>query len=195
MSHTPRLSSSAVMILQELTSMLEAPCRELKPPEPFPFKSNRISRGVRFQHFLILFPFYPEYKKLQHLYSFNLYTRKWGSVELRNSPEILENTDNYKVVSDDENRFILVGCYKAFQTNTTGNLFFQSQAMSLKKTLGYIKAKIDQGTLQNIEPLNLMNCRGVDPSMGNCGGSRAAALFGEVFCKREERLCLYLWRV
>jgi len=183
------------MITEELTSILEAPCRELKPADPFPFKSNRISRGVRFQHFLILFPFYPEYKKLQHLYSFNLYTRKWGSVELRNSPEILENTDNYRVVSDDENGFLLVGCYKAFQANTTGNLFFQSQAMTFKKTLGYIKAKIDQGALQNILPLNLMNCRGVSSSMGKCGRSRAASLFGEIFSKCDERLRLYLWRV
>ena len=131
----------------ELASILKSPCKELKPAEPFPFKSNRISRGVMFQHFLFFFPFYPEYKKCQHLYTFNLYTRKWGSVQLINSPEILENTDNYKVVSDKKDGFVLFGCYKAFQANTTGNLFFQSQTMTLKKTLGRISAKIDQGTI------------------------------------------------
>ncbi len=134
-------------VTDEITSLIEAPCKELKPIEPFPFKSNRISRGVRFQHYLILFPFYPEYKKLRHLYTFNLLTRKWGSVQLRNSPEVLENTDNYKVISNENDAFILFGCYKAFQGNTTGNLFFQSQTMTLKSNLGRILAEIDQGTI------------------------------------------------
>ncbi len=142
----------------ELDSILKSPCREVKPLEPFPFKSNRISRGVRFQHYLIFFPFYPEYKKSQHLYTFNLYTRKWGSVQLINSPEILENTDNYKVASNERNGFILFGCYKAFQANTTRNLFFQSQTLTLKKTLGQISARIDQGMI--FDPINLTEFKG-----------------------------------
>ena len=79
MSHTLAPLTTFTMT-EELTSILEAPCPELKPVEPFPFKSHRISRGIRFQHYLVLFPFYPEYKKLQHLYTFNLLNRKWGSV-------------------------------------------------------------------------------------------------------------------
>jgi len=136
------------LITEDLSSILEAPCKELKPVEPFPFKSNRISRSIRYKHYLILFPFYPEYKKCQQLYIFNLLTHKWGSVQLIDSPEILENTDNYKILSDYyDGGFVLVGCYKTFQAGQTGNLFSQSQAATLKKALGCILVRIDEGML------------------------------------------------
>ncbi len=125
-----------------LTCILEAPCHEVKPVEPFPFKNNRISGSIRFQHHLILFPFYAADKECQCLYTFNLLNRKWGRVELRNAPKILENTDNYKILFDNTDGFLLFGCYKDSQGDQKASLFNQSP---LKKTLGWIQVKIVQG--------------------------------------------------
>ena len=144
-SSNPFQHSVAFIETDDLKSILEAPCQELKPVEPFPFKSNRISHGIRFQHYLILFPFYPEYKKCQHLYTFNLLTHKWGSAQLRNSPEILENTDNFKILPDNQGGFILFGCFKKIHARASGNLFDQSVTVTLKKVLGYIAAQNYQG--------------------------------------------------
>ena len=137
---------------EELTSLLEAPCNELKPLEPFPFRSNRISHGIQFQHFLILFPFYPEYKNIQRLYTFNLLTHKWGSVKLENAPEILENTDNYKILPSNRLELILIGCHKTIHARASANLFAQSVTVTTKKTLGWIGARISGG----IKPFALL---------------------------------------
>jgi len=123
------------------SEIIENPCEEIIPANPFPFKSNRISRSIKFLHYLIFFPFHVEYKKCKHLYTFNLQTLEWSSVELKNSPEILEITNNYTVSIYLENQFVLFGCYKTFAAARTDNLFSQSQQATLKTILGFIEAK------------------------------------------------------
>jgi len=120
-------------------------CKEITPYLPFPFKTNRISRGTRFQNHLILFPFYVEYKKSQQLYTFNLKTFEWSSLKLKNSPEILTITDNYSIILYEENKFVLLGSYKIFTAAQTGNLFSPPQLAGLKTVLGFIHAKVDNG--------------------------------------------------
>ncbi len=117
-------------------------CKEITPYLPYPFKSNRISHGTRFQNHLILFPFYVEYKKCQHLYSFNLKTFEWSSLKLENSPEILSTTDNYSIKPYEENQFVLFGSYKTFTAAQTGNLFDLPQLTGTKTVLGFLNAKI-----------------------------------------------------
>ena len=138
-------------------TITQLPCEEVTPTEPFPFKSARISRGIKFQHYLIFFPFYAEYKKCQHLYTFNLETLQWSSVELRHSPEILENTNNYAIVPYLENEFVLFGCYKTFAAARTNNLFSQLQTAVVNKTLGFINAQITKGN-NNIYKVLLRWC-------------------------------------
>ncbi len=130
-------------------TITQLPCEEVKPIEPFPFKSNRISRGIKYKHFLILFPFYADYKKCQHLYTFNLETLEWSIVELKSSPEILENTSNYTILPYEENSFFFYGCYKTFTAARTNNLFSQTQTVVLNKVAGLIKVQLDRGTLKD----------------------------------------------
>ncbi len=123
------------------SEIIENSCEEIIPAKSFPFKSNRISHSIKFFNYLIFFPFYVEYKKCKRLYTFNLETLEWSSVELKNSPEILENTNNYTVSPFLENNFILFGCYKTFATARPNNLFSQAQA-TLNSVVGFIQTRL-----------------------------------------------------
>jgi len=117
-------------------------CKELTPSTPYPFKTNRISRGTRIENYLILFPFYTEYKKSPHLPIFDLKTLQWFSITLQNSPEILAITDNYTIVPYTTNKFVLFGGEKIYSAAQPGNLFSLPQLTGVKTVLGFVRAKV-----------------------------------------------------
>jgi len=107
-------------------------------------ENQKYEQGIRFHHYIILFPHFRTNEETHNLVAFDLQTLQWSKVEFKDCPEIIKGSRQYTIIQYQDDKFVLFGC-----SRPQGGLFSKEKSAVTERqaVLGFIHVELDQDGL------------------------------------------------